>query len=101
MDRRNYMELLSGQIRYKKALPLITRELEAHIEEQKTDFMAQGMTEREAEEMAVREMGDPVEVGVMMDRVHRPKMNWRLIIGIGLISLFGVGLLYALDTGIS
>ena len=39
MDRRNYIELLSDQIRCKKALPLVTRELEVHIEEQKADFI--------------------------------------------------------------
>ena len=100
MDRRNYIKLLSDQIRCKKALPLVTRELEVHIEEQKADFMAEGMTEREAEEAAVREMGDPVEVGAEMDRIHRPKMNWRIIIGIGIVSLLGAGMLYALDTNI-
>lgn len=85
MDRRNYMKLLTEQIRCKRALPLVTRELELHIEEQKEDFLAEGMTEREAEEAAVREMGDPVTVGVEMDRIHRPKMNWRLIFGIGVV----------------
>lgn len=100
MDRRNYIELLSAQIRCKKALPLVTKELEVHIEEQKADFMAEGMTEREAEEAAVREMGDPVEVGAEMDRIHRPKMNWRIIMGIGFVSLLGAGMLYALDINI-
>ena len=32
------------------------------------------MTEKEAEAAAVMEMGDPVAVGVDMDRIHRPKM---------------------------
>ena len=54
MDRRNYLEILSEQIRCKRALPLVTGELEVHIEEQKADFMTEGMTEREAEEAAVR-----------------------------------------------
>ena len=34
MDRRNYLEILSEQIRCKRALPLVTGELEVHIEEQ-------------------------------------------------------------------
>ena len=97
MDRRNYMKLLTEQIRCKRALPLVTRELELHIEEQKEDFLAEGMTEREAEEAAVREMGDPVTVGVEMDRIHRPKMNWRLIFGIGVVSLLGMVMLALLD----
>lgn len=98
MDRHNYIEILSEQIRCKKALPLVTRELEDHIEEQKEDFMAAGMTEWEAEEAAVREMGDPVEVGVDMDRIHRPKMNWLVIILIGLFNLSGLGIQWYLDS---
>lgn len=100
MDRRNYIEILSGQIRCKRAVPLVTRELEGHIEEQKEAFMAEGMTEREAEEAAVREMGDPVEVGVDMDRIHRPKMNWSFIIFIGILSLMGLGIQYYMDVHI-
>lgn len=100
MDKRNYMELLSEQIRCKRALPLVTKELELHIEEQKADFLAEGMTEREAEEAAVREMGDPVEVGVEMDRIHKPKMNWRLIFAIGVVSLAGMALLQILNVAV-
>ncbi len=92
MDRHNYIEILSEQIRCKKALPLVTEELEDHIEEQKKDFMAEGMTEREAEEAAVREMGDPVEVGVDMDRIHRPKMNFSLMAFVGIMNLLGIAI---------
>ena len=84
------MEILSGQIRCKRAVPLVTKELEAHIEEQKADFLAEGMSESEAEELSVREMGDPVEAGIQMDGIHRPKMNWRLIFVIGLVSAAGL-----------
>ena len=90
VDRQRYMEILSGQIRCKRAVPLVTKELEAHIEEQKADFLAEGMSESEAEELSVREMGDPVEVGIQMDGIHRPKMNWRLIFVIGLVSAAGL-----------
>lgn len=82
MDKKKYLETLSEQIRYKKALPLIEKELENHIEEQKADFIASGMEEDEAEAAAVLEMGDPVEVGVDMDRIHRPKNVGRLTGGI-------------------
>lgn len=100
MDRRNYLEQLSSQIRCKRVIPLVTKELELHIEEQKADFLAEGMTEREAEEAAVREMGDPVSVGVEMDRIHRPKMNWGLIFGIGVVSLLGMVMLQLLDVAV-
>ena len=35
----------------------------------------------------VREMGDPVEVGVEMDQIHRPKMPWKAIFVIALMQI--------------
>ncbi len=89
MDRHNYMTLLTGQIRCRRARPMIEEEITGHIDEQKMDFMSQGMTEQEAEEAAVREMGDPVEVGVELDRIHRPKLEVGLlgfIIGLNVLA---------------
>ena len=97
MDRHDYMETLAGQIRWKRAVPMVERELETHIEEQKADFIASGMTESEAEAAAVAEMGDPVEVGVDMDRIHRPKMNWPAIAAIAFLSILGLAIRCYLD----
>ena len=57
MNKQTYLEILTEQIRCKKVLPLVTEELSAHIEDQKTEYMSEGMTEKEAEEEAVRQMG--------------------------------------------
>lgn len=89
MDRKDYLNVLEEQIRTKRARPMIRREVEAHIEDQRYAFVAEGMTDSEAEEAAVREMGDPVEAGVMLDRIHRPQMAWNVFAGIVLISLMG------------
>ena len=64
--------------------------------EQKKDFLASGMTEKEAEAAAVMEMGDPVAVGVDMDRIHRPKMVWGLILLTGALYLAGMIFRYLL-----
>ena len=64
MDKKKYIQTVTEQIRCKRALPLVTKELEGHIEDQKSDYMKAGMNAEEAEESAVLEMGDPVEVGV-------------------------------------
>ena len=58
MERRDYLELMTGQIRCKKMCPVIVREVEDHIEDQKQAFMAEGMKEEEAEKAAVEEMGE-------------------------------------------
>ena len=45
MTRLDYLKLLTEQIRCKKARPMIEEEYQAHIDDQKLDFMAQGMSE--------------------------------------------------------
>ena len=90
MDRHEFLIALTDQIRTKRARPMIVRELEAHIEDQKAAFMAEGMTQSEAEEAAVKEMGDPVETGIQLDRIHRPKMEWKVLIGALLMGVMGI-----------
>ena len=53
MERRDYLELMTGQIRCKKMCPVIAKEVEDHIEDQKQAFMAEGMKEEEAEKASV------------------------------------------------
>ena len=90
LDRQEYLKSLTEQIRTKRARTMVAEEVEAHIEDQKQDFMAHGLGEEEAESMAVVEMGDPVEAGVKLDRVHRPKMEWTVLMAILIISIMGL-----------
>ncbi len=35
-------------------------------------------------------MGDPVEVGISLDRIHKPKIAWKLLVIVGILSLLGI-----------
>lgn len=94
MERREFLNVLAEQIRTRRARPAIIAEIENHIEDQNKAFIAEGMTETEAEEAAVLEMGDPVEAGVALDGIHRPRMEWGVLAGVLLISLLGIILQY-------
>ena len=61
MRREEYLYTLTEQIRCKMARGTIEQEINDHIEDQKAEFLSEGMSQTEAEEAAVREMGDPVE----------------------------------------
>ena len=100
MNRREYLKTITEQIRCEKAREGIAKELNGHIEDQKETFLKEGMTETEAEEAAVREMGDPVAAGVELDRIHRPKMPWGLIALIGILHAAGFFLRHLLDARI-
>ena len=85
-----YIEKLISQIRCKKARPYITEEIRNHIIEQKNTNIENGMSEDEALKEAVRDMGDPVEVGVSLDKVHRPGISIKLLAIIGILSILGL-----------
>lgn len=90
MEMREYLDTLKEQIRFVKARDMVEEEVKCHIEDQMEVYLAQGMTPSEAEAMAVRQMGDPVEAGVALDRIHRPRMDWRLAGLIALLSISGL-----------
>ena len=92
-----YLDTVSEQIRYKKIRSTVVKELENHILDQAEAYEACGAFPEEAIDCAVREMGDPVETGVSLDRIHRPQMSWGIVITIGLISLLSIGLFYTID----
>lgn len=73
-----------------KARPYIAEEIRDHIECQIADNLSEGMTSEEAEKNAVADMGDPVEVGISLDRIHKPKIAWRLLVIVGILSLLGI-----------
>ncbi|MBP3508996.1 MAG: hypothetical protein J6J99_04605 [Oscillibacter sp.] len=73
---REYLDTVQEQIRWKRARPVVARELEQHLTDQRDAFLEEGDSPEEAERLAVEEMGDPVLVGTELDRVHRPKPQW-------------------------
>ncbi len=91
MDKRQFLEAVTEQIRYGKVREMISDELENHIEDQKEAFMSDGISEAQSYQKAMEDMGDPVEVGISLDRIHRPKMEWKmilLVLGLSVLGLF-------------
>lgn len=94
--KEKYMETLLAQIREKRAAGVVRKEVENHIEDQKETYIMEGLTETEAEEKAVSDMGDPVETGLSLDKVHRPRPAWDMLAAIAVLCIVGVVLQYAL-----
>lgn len=90
MNRTEYLEDLTGQIRNKHAKELVREEMTAHIEDQKEAYLLVGNTAEEAEILAVKEMGDPVDTGVKLDKIHRPKTDIFMLAVMALLTLTGI-----------
>ncbi|MBR2131720.1 MAG: hypothetical protein IJ955_04130, partial [Oscillospiraceae bacterium] len=82
-----YLDTVAEQIRWKRARPVVTMELEHHLMDQRDVFVEEGYPD--AERLAVEEMGDPVEVGLALDSVHRPKPQWGLLLLTIVLALAG------------
>jgi len=90
MNRTEYLKSLTEQIRNKYARELVAEEITAHIEDQKEAFLLDGKSEEEAEKLAVKEMGNPVEAGSQLDKVHRPKTDVWMLVAMIVLTLAGV-----------
>lgn len=70
-----FLKILTEQMRCVKARDGVARELADHIQDQAQAYEESGVEHDQAIEMAVHEMGDPVEIGVALDRIHRPQID--------------------------
>lgn len=88
--KEEFVELLKEQIRNKKAKDLVACEIEQHIEDQKNAYMEAGDGEDIALEKAIEQMGDPIDVGKQLDKIHKPKLEWRILLVAMTLCFIGV-----------
>ncbi len=93
MQIKEFLNTVCEQIKYKPIRNSISEELENHIEESKENYIEEGMQEEEAEEKAIVQMGNAEEIGKKLNKIHKPKLDWKLLII--LIVLLGFGFLVA------
>lgn len=75
-----YLKVLLGQIRCKKAHPMIEAEIRDHLESQIETNMELGMNREKAVIEAVKDMGSPLETGIALNRIHRPAVAGEMIV---------------------
>lgn len=97
MGKEEYIKTLISQIRCKRAREAVACELENHIEEAAEHYETFGLDQKEAYERAVKQLGDPVQTGVELDRIHRPRLQWRMLGLILLLSVLGILVQYHLE----
>lgn len=96
-----YLMQIGEQIRWKRARPILLRELETHVLEQLDTCLEAGLSQEKAEAETLRQLGDPVEIGQTLDRLHQPKPQWGLLLLTGMLVLMGTILQIVLLRGTS
>jgi cell division protein FtsW (lipid II flippase) len=87
-----YLEAVRQQIRWKRAQSHVLEEINNHITDQKNAFVSEGLNEEAATDKAITEMGDPIVVGEQLDRAHRPKPDWPLLVITATMLLLGLAI---------
>lgn len=80
MQIKEFLNEVCEQIKYKPIRSEIAEELESHLEEAKQHGIEEGMEEVEAEEIAIKQMGEAQEIGKKLNKIHKPKFHWQLFI---------------------
>lgn len=89
-----YLKAVCDQIRSKKTHNTISKELKTHIDEQIETFIKTGMDKETATDKAIEEMGDPITVGLELDRIHKAKPDFILIFLTIIMCLTGLSFTY-------
>ncbi len=92
MTKEEYLNTLKDQIRDKHAKEFVGEEYKVHIEDQIDAYVKDGMSKDQAVLAAVKDMGDPVNVGASLDRIHRPHMEWKFLVFIIALSIIGLAI---------
>ncbi len=85
-----FKEEVCKQIRWKRVHEAISKELEDHVMDQMAYYQSQGDAETEAMDKTLKDMGDPIDVGIQLDRIHRPKSQKSMILYVVILLLIGL-----------
>ena len=89
MQINEFLNSVCEQIKYKPIRNIIAEELKDHIEDKKEELIEMGQNEEEAEKNAVEQMGDAEIIGKQLNKVHRTRLDWKLLIILVVLLIFG------------
>lgn len=78
--KEHFLHEVLHNIKSKEAKELVHKELSYHLKQAKSEMLSKGLSESEAEEKSVIQMGSPTELGQHFNNIYRPKMDWILLV---------------------
>lgn len=89
MQIKEFLEHICEQIKYQPIRAEIAQELENHLKESKEQLISEGLTEENAEQKAISQMGNAEEIGKKLNKIHSPKLDWKLLLLTLILIIFG------------
>ncbi|PGB02313.1 FtsW/RodA/SpoVE family cell cycle protein [Bacillus toyonensis] len=95
--RERFLSEVTNHIKSKEAKSFVATELDFHLKQAKNTWIGKGLSEEVAENKAVEQMGSPIKLGRELNKLHKPKVDWFLIIL--LVAAMGLGFLPVIAFG--
>ncbi|UNP77292.1 FtsW/RodA/SpoVE family cell cycle protein [Bacillus nitratireducens] len=92
-----FVSEVTNHIKSKEAKSFVATELDFHLKQAKSTWIEKGVSEEVAENKAVEQMGSPIKLGQELNKLHKPKVDWFLIIL--LVAAMGLGFLPIIALG--
>ncbi|SME20389.1 Rod shape-determining protein RodA [Bacillus mobilis] len=92
-----FVSEVTNHIKSKEAKSFVATELDFHLKQAKNMWIEKGLSEEIAENKAVEQMGSPVKLGQELNKLHKPKVDWFLLIL--LVAAMGLGFLPIIALG--
>jgi len=73
---RDWAGNAAKEVRFFPDREAVRQELEAHMEDRREDFLAQAMSDADAELAVLYVMGDAKETGKLLNKAHSPLLGW-------------------------
>lgn len=93
----HFLREVTNHIKSKEAKEFVATELEFHLKQAKNTWIEKGYNEANAENKAVEQMGSPIKLGQELNKLHRPRVDWWMVVlliitmGIGFLPLVSFG----------
>ncbi|MFJ8354674.1 FtsW/RodA/SpoVE family cell cycle protein [Bacillus paramycoides] len=87
----HFLKEVTTHIKSKEAKSFVATELDFHLKQAKNTWIERGLSEEVAEDKAVEQMGSPIKLGQELNKLHKPKVDWILIVL--LLAAMGLGFL--------
>ncbi|MGH0944288.1 FtsW/RodA/SpoVE family cell cycle protein [Bacillus mycoides] len=92
-----FVSEVTNHIKSKEAKSFVATELDFHLKQAKNTWIEKGLSEEIAENKAVEQMGSPIKLGRELNKLHKPKVDWFLLIL--LVAAMGLGFLPIIALG--
>lgn len=94
-----YLNNICSLIKNKRVHSEIKSEIKSHLEELEEGYEKEGIEGTAATELALKDIGNPRVIGENLNKVHKAKIDFKLVIAVCCLIIFGISGIFSFNKG--